>query len=312
MSGIYDISSAVTLQRQLIYDISGMAFVGNAEAQRAISSIASNLDAVANSFGNANNAIVPALTYQDQVLTILDREKNRLTDRKVAVEAAYNGQRRMITLNDSAVAKQKSYNYILMVVALTLVLYVGIRVLRSYQLVPDALLDIIAIIVVSLGIIYCLVLFTDISHRSKMDFNQITLANPLEKSQAEKDSAGITSGAQLLTPAAGNVCAAGTEFNNKYQVCIPTTVPYGTKLKDSQGNDITLTDSNYTNYKIFADLQTSPVSFYWDNTTDKCTAGNTYSATDLACVPSSQGFTTMTAALAVPYTPSEFSSYSKY
>lgn len=302
MSGIYDISSAVTLQRQLVNDISGNAIASPA-AQDVIAGVATNLDAVANSFGAANNAIMPALTYQDQVLTILNRENTRLNARKVAVEAAYDGQRRMVTLNDSAVAKQKSYNYILMVVALTLVLYVGIRVLRSYQLVPDTLLDIIAIIVVSLGIIYCLVLFTDISHRSKMDFNQITLANPLEKSKAEKDTAGVTSGAQLLTPAAGNVCAAGTEFNEKYQVCIPITVPYGTNISGLNGN-------NYSDFKIFAKTTTSPVSFDWGNTKTKCTGGKTYDGNTLAC--SGEGFTTLTASLAVPYTPSEFDSYSKY
>ena len=76
MSGVYDISSAIHLQRQLILDLSSAAITGNADARTAITSVAGNLGSVVTSFGQANNAIYPALTYQDKVLTILDREND--------------------------------------------------------------------------------------------------------------------------------------------------------------------------------------------------------------------------------------------
>lgn len=301
---VYDISSAVQLQQNLIIDLSGMALNGNIAARNAIASINTQLGNVATSFGSANNAIYPALTYQDKVLTILDREKTRLENRKTAIDAAYDGQKRMVSLNDSAVAKQQSYNYMFMVIVLALLIYVGIRVLRSYQFVPDTLLDIITIVVLSGAAIYCIILFTDISHRSKMDFNQITLADPTKKDERAADTAGVSAGAVMLTPAAGNVCAAGTEFNDKYQVCIPTTVPYGTNISG-------LTNTNYGDYKIFANTNTSPVSFSWGNTKSECTdTTKPYNGNTLAC----EGFANMriTSALAQPYTPSEWESYSRY
>jgi hypothetical protein len=108
MSSWFDLSSIVGLQRSIISDLSGNSAVIN------------NLDVSLNDLNNAlsaaNTNVLPTLTYQNDVNTILERENTRLGERKQAIDIAETGQRRMIDLTNSAILKKQAINNMYVVV----------------------------------------------------------------------------------------------------------------------------------------------------------------------------------------------------
>ena len=159
--------------------------------------------------------------------------------------------------------------------------------LKSFAFVPDFILDIILIAVLAAGIIYCFYLYVDIRRRSNMDFNQITLAKPVEKSVDEinKDKKDAIKAGDLMKLSSGSSCPWGTTYNEKYKVCIPDA-PTGTSKI------------------VIADTTKSPVEFRWS---DPCETGMRYDNKSLTCV---EGFANMD--VVQPNSAFEYNNYASY
>jgi hypothetical protein len=299
-----DLSNLVNLQR---------SFIGSAGATSnpaALNQLDASLNALSMSLNQAGASIGPTLTYQSEVKTILDREKQRLDDKKNSIDAAYTGQKRMIDLTTSATNKNKAYNLILIIVVITLLAVLGIKQIYDNGIIPNTVLDIMNIIILVVGIIYAIVLYLDASSRSNMDFDQIALEAPKQKSQDEiaaDRAAQLSSGNLSAATAAANAgcigaqcCPVGSTFNEYNKICVPSA-------PSDAGADA----------KPFYDASTRIVT--WRNpetATDVsnpgCGGSDKYDELKLACKPPAQGFTTMTADGAQPYTPCEFSQYNVY
>jgi len=324
-----DLNGVIGLQQKLLNLITTDAAPGDAAV---VGEINQQLAGVATSLQTANSAIGPTLTYQQEVNDILQRENRRLTVRKDAIDKAYEGQKRMVSLTDSITAKNQAYNYILFVLVLTLFAFVGIKFLYSFEQIPSALLDILSIVIISLGLIYCVYLYMDIQRRYNMNFNQITLAEPIKKTPAEmqKDMEnniksgnlyGLAKNTNTASGCRGSACCpTGTTFNEKYNVCVPDKVPFDTP---------NLTVATKDNYKYFATVGANgDVTYEWRDatlakppgcdtrTSEQIAASNVpangltnYDATILGCKPVTSGFTTMFGAK--PFSADEFANYSR-
>lgn len=300
-----DLPNLVNLQRR---------FIGNAGAissnTGALNNLDANLNALSTSLNQAGASIGPTLTYQTEVQSILDREKQRLDDKKNSVDAAYVGQKRMIDLTTSATNKNKAYNLILIIVVITLLAVLGIKQFYDNGIIPNTVLDIMNIIILAVGIIYAVVLYLDASSRSNMDFDQIALDAPKQKSPDEiaaDRAAQLSSGNLSAATAAANAgcvgaqcCPTGSTFNEYHKICVPA-VP----------------SDAVSGAKPFYDTSTRTVT--WRNpatatttTPPGCGTADKYDELKLACKTPAQGFTTMTADGAQPYTPCEFSQYNVY
>ena len=73
----FNINKIAELQKGLIKDLSGN---NQAEATRTVNNIARNLAALDTTV--SGSSVLPTLTYQNDVNRILDREKNRLDEKK--------------------------------------------------------------------------------------------------------------------------------------------------------------------------------------------------------------------------------------
>ena len=315
MSGNWiDLKSVIDLQKQLLTSISANPTAGDAIA---VSNINTSLGALSTNLDAANSAIGPTLTYQQEVKQILDREDDRLTTKKSSVDSAYAGQKRMIALTDSITAKNKAYNYILFVLVLILLIFVLIKQLYSIEGIPHTLLDILNVIIISLGLIYCVYLYIDIKRRYNMDFNQITLEEPVKKTpeQIQMDTNknikagnlyGLATDSNTASGCKGSACCPnGTTFNEKYNVCVPNMVPF-----DTPG----VTTLNKDNWKYFAttDSTTGAVTYDWRNTAlpTSCDGLSNYDVAKLACKKSRSAFTTMSGQ-AKPFSADEFAEYGR-
>jgi hypothetical protein len=111
-----------------------------------------------------------------------------------------------------------------------------------------------------------------------MDFNQITLEEPVKKTpeQIQRDTDanvksgnlyGLAKGSNTASGCKGSACCpTGTTFNEKYNVCVPNMVP----IDEAP----TLTSGNKGNWKYFAttDSATGVVTYRWRDATLSTTA----------------------------------------
>jgi len=303
-----DLKNLIGLQRTFI----GSAGAATVNGQNALNGLDVALGGLSTSLNDAGQSIGPTLTYQTDVQNILDREKGRLDAKKSTIDAAYQGQKRMVDLTNSSTKKTQAYNLILVVAVITFLVVLGIKQIYDNGIIPNAVLDIMNIVILSGGMIYCIVLYMDASRRSNMDFDQITLDMPPQKSQAEIDADRVNKLASgQLSGATGSAnagcagaecCPAGSTFNEYYKICVPNVAPLG----------------SVTGANAFYNSSTRAIT--WINpataitaTPAGCGGADKYDPLKLACITTTQGFETMnTSAGAQPYTPCEFSQYNVY
>ena len=307
MAAYIDLKNLVDLQKNFI----GTVGQNGGATESQLNTLDANLTTLSNNLNTADSSIGPTLTYQTEVKTILDRENSRLNAKKSTIDAAYMGQQRMVDLTNSQTKKNKAYNLILIVAVITFLVVLGIKQVYDNGIIPNTVLDIMNIVILSVGMIYCVVLYMDIYNRSNMDFDQITLDQPYRKSQAEIDAdrAKQLASGQLSDATAGanagcagaQCCPVGSTFNEFNKICVPDKAPFGTVGYDP------------VTWKPFIK---EDKTLEWRNpatASPGCVTADKYDPLKLACKVASQGFETMnTSAGAQPYTPCEFSQYNAY
>jgi len=168
------------------------------------------------------------------IADLLDDEVDRLNDRKVAIDEAEEERKRVLFFNNSATERQKAYNNIYLVGVAVLVVVVIIKMIYQFDIVPDAILDILTALAISAGLIYGLILYSDIMRRSNMDFSRINLETTPKKTETQKES-DIASGnlsAVQGESAEGKCigaacCTTDQTYNEVFSICVPNKVPMG-------------------------------------------------------------------------------------
>ena len=164
------------------------------------------------------------------IVDVLNDEVDRINNRKTAIDNAEEERTRIIALTSSATERQRAYNTIYAVIVAMLLGVVIIKMLYRFEFVPDFVLDILIAAVVSAGLIYSLLLYSDIMRRSNMDFSQIDFGDVPAKSQTQLDQElkdKIASGnlGGIASENDGKCNSADTIYNKKYGVCYPKTIP---------------------------------------------------------------------------------------
>ncbi len=289
MSAWYNLNSIVDLQKGLIYDLSGSS---TNEAKLAINNVGANLTNLGNTV--SNSSVLPTLTYQNEVNSILDRENTRLAERKQAIDAAEIGQKRLVDLTTSQTLRNKAINNMYIVITIAILVYLGIQLLIKTGVVSTFITDVMFIFLVTGTVITLVTMYYDYDRRNNMDYNIINLGDPKQMTGSSTDS----SSKNLLDMRFGGCikdacCAEGTTFNDKYSICVPNLPPNDGKTQPG--------------FKYFI------VSKSWEDPATKCLT-NGYSLTDLSCNGNVvSGFTTMsTSDFAKPSGPDEFVDYNLY
>ena len=289
MSAWYNLNSVVDLQKGLIYDLSGSS---SEKALLAINNVGANLTKLGNTV--SQSSVLPTLTYQNEVNSILDRENTRLVERKQAIDAAEMGQKRLVDLTTSETLRNKAINMMYIVITIAILVYLGIQLLIKTGVVSTFITDVMFIFLVTGTVITLVTMYYDYDRRNNMDYNIINLGDPKQMT-GSSDSSSSSSRNLLDVRFSGCIkdacCAEGTTFNDKYSICVPNLPPNDGKTE--------------TGFKYFI------VSKSWENPS-KCANG--YSLMDLSCNGNVvSGFTTMTTSdFAKPNGPNEFVDYNLY
>lgn len=323
-----DISGLIDFQRTFLTDISNNA-INVVDARTQISGINTNLAELQSSLSTSGASLIPTLTFQADISNILQTEKQRLDNKKTQIDAAYMGQKRMISLNDSLAARKKAYNYMLLVVVVVLFVYMGL--IKIKQFMPEGLgtgIDILIIALFVVGFAYCFKLFLEISNRNNMDFEQIDLAEPKKKSdkeiQDDKERARKEGRLTDLTEAnkkTETTCADGSTFNTQYQICLPevprattdiySKTPTAADPADKKQYSSLTSDSEKQSVRIF---KADGAGFYWGNVVALCGSDTSYNSLTLKCKGGIEGFGDKSNATqgAKPYSPTEWTIYGQY
>jgi len=282
-------------------------FAGN----EVVNQLNTNLVALQNKVSGSTASILPSLTYQQDVKVILEREQNRLNDRKSAIDAADKGQKRMVDLTKNATQRNRAMNNLYMTVVIALIIYLAIR--QFVGILPELVIDIMMIVLVAGTILTLITMYYDYTRRNNMDYEMINLGEPSGLTgKSSTPGSGSSTGSGLLQSRIGGNCVGdaccpeGTTYNEKYAICVQNEAPYsklpaGTAVADISKIKYFMPDKEWKN----------PATLPACNTKQ-------YSQTELACVapPPTQGFTTMlqlkTSDMAKPNDPFEFGNYNLY
>lgn len=299
---VFDLSGIFTLQRQYLVDISNS---GIGQESSTIPTINSNLQTIIDKLGTSLGSANQAVTQQDRVIEILNRENNRLVSRKQLIDQASETQDHINQLNDSARKRFSAYNSILIVLIITFGLYYLLSSLYSYG-ISSMLLDSLIVIVFAVGIIISLYYYADISTRDNMDFDRIQLPDPQPKTlEQQRQDAQKAYASGNLMGGTGNQCVgsqccpSGSIFSvalNKCVVDIPCASP---KVKFWTGSDLSCA------------ILPSDATYNANAFSITCPTGNTYKHATGTCDP--ETFTTLDQSNGVKaMEPFEYEDYAPY
>jgi len=230
-----DLTGLFNIQKDYLAGIAQSAGTDN-ELTGKVTSLQSNLDALYKDFDQSNKSSSSVLSKQKEVSAIIDEEKQRLEQKKQSIDNALVGKKRAIDLNEAYRMRQSQYLKIKVVFVIVLAICIMTSLLgRRYPIVPSIFITLINLIVILMGGIYCLFIYSSITSRSQMNYNELDLAGPVLPSEAEiaaRQAAAGKAGDLLGTiNAAGckgsECCFEGTKWDTTKLKCVtaPTTAP---------------------------------------------------------------------------------------
>jgi hypothetical protein len=226
-----DFSSYLDLQRQHLLDLGSTSELNNGTAQSYISTISSKLDNVKSSYDDAKVTTRDVVTHQKDIMSMINNETDRLSQKKTNIDHALQGQKRMIALNDSYRMRYRYYLYMVITVLVVTVLYVVIRFTsKVFTFIPGAVYDLLLIIIFVTGIYIIYTTYLDMSRRDTMNFNNLSFARPRKQdSRANSSITNISEGDKTKTVTDSVVCkgqeccggGADIIWDDQANACVP-------------------------------------------------------------------------------------------
>ena len=290
MSNFFDLTNVINLQKSLITNFGSTdpVFFNNLNAK---------VNALDSAVSASNASIIPTLTKQQEVGAVLTREEERLRDRKQAIDAAGDEQKRLVDLTRNATQRTRAINNMYIVAVVGLIIYLGIRFVTG--ILPEIVTDVLNVLVVSITILTILKMYADYTRRNNMDFDMINLGEPSQMVGKGSGSSG-SAGAGLIESRIGGgcekdaCCPEGTKYNEKYAICVPKEVPYSAVKSGLPGD-----------WKYFMPDKAWKLK-------SSCTGETTYSFDELGCKAPEQFTAMKTSDMAKANEPYEFADYNLY
>jgi hypothetical protein len=223
-----DLSGLFHIQKDYLAGLT----IQDASFNTKVSNLATQLGNLNAGFAAANISSGAVLARQQEVSSIIDEEKKRLEQKKQSIDNALDGKRRAIDLNETYRMRQSQYLRIKIVMVIVLVICIVLTLLnRQFPIVPSIIVTLINLIVVLIGGVYCLFIYSSISSRSLMNYNDLDLAGPaaptvsdIAASQVAASKAGNLLGTINIIGCVGSACcSAGTKWDNEKSMCVPDT-----------------------------------------------------------------------------------------
>ena len=217
-----DLRSFLDLQKKYLHGTKDKGY--DEQLKFDIEQLQAELDILSNVYGDSNITNADLLTKQREVHHILNEEKKRLEKQHSIIEHDYVVKQRETQFNDSYRLRQVEVNKLLAIIVLGLfLLIVIILVNRHFGFIPESVITITIIVIISLVGIYSVRQLFKILLRSHMDFTKLELDEPeeLKKQSEEIDSSDLLAANEIEYCVGPACCHEGTNFDNDQLKCIP-------------------------------------------------------------------------------------------
>ena len=223
----------------------------NDDVAMQIDNINANLNNIANSLTTNNSADV--LSQQSEIQVIVNKEMDRLQQKKQSIENATTTQQRMMILNDSFLKRQRMYSQIAIAIMIGVSVILIIRYFSIQYPELENLANVLSIFIIVCVFIYCMWLMIAIMRRDPIYFDQLAYIpdklTPAPQSNYAYAPPGVQ--AELLSrttnftsSCTGPDCcsfANGTVWDSSNNICVPNIPPivYQSSQKSSNLNTTT-------------------------------------------------------------------------
>jgi hypothetical protein len=134
-----DLSGIFHIQKDYISGID----TNDPTLKQKVSGIQSQLDKLHANFKDSTASTNAVLDHQQDVMNIVDTEKQRLLLKKEQIDTSFEGKKRGILLNDSYRQRFEQYTKIIIIVVFTLAIFIGILILgRNFPIIPSFVISI--------------------------------------------------------------------------------------------------------------------------------------------------------------------------
>jgi len=240
----------LSIEKDYLNDLQGKT--NDPTVSGIVGSLSTKLNTLKDDYGRAlqnNNA---TLTQQDQVNQILQTENTRLTDKQASVQQALDGQKRIVSLNDSFRLKYAEYIKMLLVIVIALVIWVILSKLNRIGLLPDVIYTILIILVLVIPGFICYFIYLDILGRDRMNFNELNIPPPnkLTPDEIRKQKEAAAKDGDLLGSinfggcVGSECCSDGTKWDEGNSVCFGNSLAFGRSTTFSGFSTISVSYKN--------------------------------------------------------------------
>lgn len=142
---------------------------GQTDLKNTINTLNTNLN-------NINDKTATFLGNQDQVLSIIDQEKNRLHEKKQSVDNAYSSQVRSTQLNQSMNKRYNGYLKILYIFIICLVISLILAFISNFLgFIPSFIFTFIYIGLFSFAVIYSISIYVEIQRHERIIYDRLDM-----------------------------------------------------------------------------------------------------------------------------------------
>jgi hypothetical protein len=238
----YDISGLFNIQKDIILNPN---IASNPNIGVINKNISTSLDSIYNDYQTTNKTINDTLEHQQQMLSIVQTEKERLDMKKDEIDSAYTGKQRGVILNESYSLRYKQILKIILVIIVTLILFIIIIFIsKRFTFLPASIFELLSIIVVSSGIIIVYYLTISLLSRSRVYYNELNLPPPgpvgntlptsSNSSEYNKLFKDLTNQIDTNMCIGSSCCADGTRWDSGNSTCVGNTISSFTTIDLSQ------------------------------------------------------------------------------
>ena len=112
-----------------------------------VAAIQSQLDKLNNDFKSSTDSTYSVLERQQDMLNIVDTEKQRLLMKKDQIDTSIEGKKRGVLLNDSYRQRFEQYTRIIIIIIFTLAIFIVILMIgRNFPFIPEFVLDLLSML----------------------------------------------------------------------------------------------------------------------------------------------------------------------
>jgi hypothetical protein len=257
-----DISTLLDVQKNYITSLNVNSAAPD-EIAIKLNTLNDNLAGLSSSL--ANNSTAYILTGQNTVSDIVSREKDRLSKKEHSIELAESGKNRVIQLNTNYKKRIEAYNSIIFSLIISIILYIGLLVLKQMKVIPDVIMTTLFIVLIAAAIIYCVKKYITIVFRDSIYFDELNGDSIFFKTPESilKDIsngslvAGTSNGISItgldidtdFCPTASSYCSTGTVWDSTESKCVVDTDSFVSTTTDVNSKLITpFSLSEYSSY----------------------------------------------------------------